>query len=440
MPGKAAKVQLSEKQQVLLEEFGRSRSVPQSVRQRATIVLRAFDKCENQEIASEVGLNRHQVGVWRQRWRDAWESLCVWECQEPKRLREAILEMLKDAPRPGAPATFSPEQVAQILALACESPELSKRPISHWTHRELRDEVVKRQIVPSISVAQVGRYLKESATQPHRHKMWLTTREKDPVKFEREVQAVCQTYLEAPARSAAQGTHTISVDEATSLQALERIEVDKPTQPGSVAKREFEYHRHGTTTLTAGLDVVTGEIVSPTLEPTRTEQQFVEHLQRTVRADPDGAWTFVSDNLNTHVSEGLVHWVAKACDVTEDLGIKGKAGILKSMASRKEFLSDPTHRIRFVYVPKHSSWLNQIEIVFGILHRKCLRGGSFTSVAALESRIRNFIAYYNTTMAHPFNWTFTGKPLQKVRRAMFVPPHRHVKSGSQRRLVKDTAA
>jgi len=185
MPGKAAKVLLSEKQQAVLEEFGRSRSVRQSVQQRARIVLRAFQKYENQEIAGEVGLNRQQVGVWRQRWRSGWESLCVWECQEPKRLREAILEMLTDAPRPGAPATYSAEQVTQILALACESPELSNRPISHWTHPELRDEVVKRQIVPSISVAQVGRYLKQSATQPHRHKMWLTTREKDPVKFER---------------------------------------------------------------------------------------------------------------------------------------------------------------------------------------------------------------------------------------------------------------
>lgn len=89
-----------------------------------------------------------------------------------------------------------------------------------------------------------------------------------------------------------------------------------------------------------------------------------------------------------------------------------------------------------MYVPKHSSWLNQIEIVFGILHRKCLRGGSFTSVAALESRIRCFIDYYNTTMAHPFRWTYTGKPLRKVRRALFVPPHRRIKSGRQQRLVK----
>lgn len=322
MPGKAAKVQLSEKQQAILDEFSRSRSVPQAVQQRSRIVLLGFERLENQEIADEVGLIRQQVGVWRRRWQAAWEALCVWECQEPKRLRETILEVLKDAPRPGAPPTYSAEQVAQILALACESPELSNRPISHWTHRELRDEAVKRQIVPTISVAQVGRYLKDAATQPHRHKMWLTTREKDPEKFEREAQRVCQTYLEAPAKSAAQGTHTISVDEATSLQALERTAVDKPTQPGSVAKREFEYHRHGTTTLTAGLDVVTGEIVSPTLEATRTEPQFVEHLQRTVQADPDGEWVFVVDNLNTHGSEGLVRWVAQECEVTADLGQK----------------------------------------------------------------------------------------------------------------------
>jgi DDE superfamily endonuclease len=97
------------------------------------------------------------------------------------------------------------------------------------------------------------------------------------------------------------------------------------------------------------------------------------------------------------------------------------------MTTRREFLSDITHRIRFVYLPKHSSWLNQIEVFFGITHRKCLRGGSFTSVADLESQLREFITYYNTTMAHPFDWTYTGKPLQKTRRPRFVPPHRRVK-------------
>jgi transposase len=427
MPGTAAKVRVSEKQLAVLQELSRSRTAAKGIVQRALILVRGVEGLLNEQIAEEVGLNRQQVGVWRKRWRDAWESLCVWECTEPHRLREAILEVLSDAPRPGCPGKVTAEQIAQILAVACESPKLSGRPITRWTHRELRDEVVKRKIVESISVAQVGRYLKQSALQPHRSKMWLNTTEKNPDTFEREAAAVCQAYLDAPGKAALDGTHTVSVDEATSLQAIERNAPDKPVQPGSVTKQEFEYTRHGTTTLTAGLDVVTGHVVSPTLEATRTEPEFVDHIARTVNIDPTGAWIFIVDNLNTHASESLVRWVAKQCGVHGPLGKKNVRGILKSMRTRREFLSDIGHRIRFVYLPKHSSWLNQIEIFFGILQRKCLRGGNFTSVPELESQIREFITYYNTTMAHPFNWTYTGKPLQKRRRPHFVPPHHHVK-------------
>lgn len=322
MPGSAAKVTVSEKQYAILQKLSRSRTVSEAVKQRATIMVLAFQGLLNEEIAPQVGLNRQQVGVWRQRWRDAWDSLCVWECSEPRRLREAILELLSDAPRPGSPGTFTAEQVVQIVALACESPALSDRPITRWTHRELRDEIVKRKIVESISMSQVGRLLRAAATQPHRTKIWLNTTEKDPEKFQREVEALCQTYLDAPAKSAADGTHTVSVDEATSLQALERAAPDKPTQPGSVAKQEFEYIRHGTTTLTAGLDVVTGQIISPTLEPTRTEPEFVQHIARTVDLDPSAPWAFVTDCLNTHVSESLVVFVAACCGLTVDLGKK----------------------------------------------------------------------------------------------------------------------
>jgi hypothetical protein len=109
------------------------------------------------------------------------------------------------------------------------------------------------------------------------------------------------------------------------------------------------------------------------------------------------------------------------------------------MLTRRESLADLQHRIRFVYLPKHSSWLNQIEIVFGIIHRKLLRGGNFTSVADLQAQLREFMGYYNTTMAHPFAWTYTGKPVQKKRRASFVAPHRQIKWGRSQRLDKANA-
>jgi hypothetical protein len=201
---------------------------------------------------------------------------------------------------------------------------LSGRPIDHWTLRELRDEAIKRTIVTDISVSQVGRFLQQAAVQPHRKKMWLSTTEKDPQKFQAEVKNVCRAYLEAPAK-AATGVHTVSVDEATSLQAIERNAPDKPAQSDGIPKLEFEYTRHGTTTLTAGLDVVTGMIVCPTLEATRTEPEFVAHITRTMDTDPDAEWIFVADRLNTHRSEGLVNFVAERCGLPDALGKKATA-------------------------------------------------------------------------------------------------------------------
>ena len=127
--------------------------------------------------------------------------------------------------------------------------------------------------------------------------------------------------------------------------------------------------------------------------------------------DPEAAWIFVCDNLTTHCSESLVRYVAEACGIEADLGKKGKAGVLKSVETRKAFLTDSGHRIRFVYVPKHTSWLNQIEIWFSILVRRVIRRGNFTSTADLREKILAFIDYFNRTLAKPFKWTFTGRPL-----------------------------
>ncbi len=204
----------------------------------------------------------------------------------------------------------------------------------------------------------------------------------------------------------------MSVDEMTGIQALERKYPTKPMRPGLVERPEFEYERHGTLTLIANFNVATGQVPVPSLGPTRTESDFAAHIAQTIATDPESAWTFVLDQLNTHQSETLVKLVAERCEIEQDLGVKGKSGILQSMASRAAFLSDPTHRIRFIYTPKHSSWLNQIELWFSILMRRLLKRASFTSVADLRDRILAFIAYFNRVLAKPFKWTYTGRPLK----------------------------
>jgi hypothetical protein len=191
-------------------------------------------------------------------------------------------------------------------------------------------------------------------------------------------------------------------------------------RPGQEERIEFEYIRHGTLCLIASFDVVSGESVSPTVGPTRTEDDFLEHCQRTVLAHPDSRWRLVMDQLNTHCSESLVRWVAAMEErkeelalSPEELGVKGKSGILKSQETRKAFLSSPQRRIRFVYVPKHSSWLNQVEIWFSVVVRRVLKRGNFPSLESLRERLLDFIAYFNRTMAKPYRWTFTGQPLTK---------------------------
>jgi transposase len=327
MPGSAAKIKISERQEQALKEIANGRTSPVRLAQRAQVILRAFEGAENTEIAQEIGLGPDAVGLWRRRWKRSWSKLILVECTEGKTdLRRAIEALLGDAPRSGNPGKFTPEEVTQIVALACEPPEKSGRPITHWTSKELADEAKKRGIVPSISVSQVRRYLQEAELQPHKSRYWLNAKEKDPQHFQEKVEAVCACYLEAPRLHAEENTHTVCVDEMTGIQALQRAAATLPMQPGKTECREFEYKRHGTLTLIGNFHVVTGQLIAPTLGARRTEEDFVRHVSQTVATDPQASWVFVVDNLNIHAAEGLVKYVAQTCEIEQDLGKKRQTG------------------------------------------------------------------------------------------------------------------
>jgi transposase len=211
-----------------------------------------------------------------------------------------------------------------------------------------------------------------------------------------------------------EGVHVYSTDEKMGVQAREHKNPGTPMKQGQAERIDPEYIRHGTSGIIASRNVATGEIVAPMVQPTRTEEDYALHIKSVVGLNLMGKHIFLNDNLNTHKSESLVRYVAETEGIPEtELGVKNRNGILKSLASREAFLTDPSHRIQFVYTPKHCSWLNQIECWFGIITRRLLnRRASFTSVADLEQKIKSFIDYYNQYLKKPFKWNEKGKLLK----------------------------
>lgn len=248
--------------------------------------------------------------------------------------------------------------------------------------------------------------------KPHRSRYWLNPNHDNEEEFVENTKDVGEIYLEAP-KAALNGRRTVSTDEKTGIQALERKYPTKSMEAGKPERIEFEYIRHGTLSLIASFDVVTGRILSPGIGETRSEQDFCRHIRQVISSDPQAKeWVFVADQLNIHKSESLVRLIDELCGLEEELGVKGKSGILKSMESRADFLKDKTHSIRFLYTPKHCSWLNQVEIWFGILTKKLLKRGNFDSKETLRDKLINFIEYFNKNMARPYRWTFNGLPLK----------------------------
>lgn len=263
---------LTEEERAELHQLVNKHTTPQQIALRARIILLADGGLNHRQIGRELKISRDMARTWRQRWIDRAGS------------QASTLARLQDEERPGAPATFTPEQLTHLFAIACEDPAQSDRPISHWTPRELADEMIQRGIVSSISPRHVGRLLKEADLKPHQTRYWLTPPADDP-HFDAKIKDICEVYQAAQERGK-QGERTLSIDELSGIQALERTAPNLPLAPGKVEHREFEYVRHGTQTLIANFDVASGQVVAPSCGDTRTEEDFARHIEQTIATDP----------------------------------------------------------------------------------------------------------------------------------------------------------
>jgi transposase len=297
---------------------------------------------------------------------------------------------------------FPPQDKHKVLALATTPPADVGVPTSHWSLDDLAFHILQDAHYRDMSRSTIQRILAEADLQPHRCRYWLQSHDPD---FEVKTLAICDLYLQALPLYA-QGELIISTDEKTSIQALERRHPTLPGRPGQVEKREFEYRRHGTRCLLGSLVVPTGQVIG-SVTARRGKWDFVRHVRDVVVQFPQTKrFHWVMDNLNTHWTLELCRYLAKDSGCwTKELEKQWRTG-----KGRRAFLTSGCSRHMVHFTPKHGSWLNQIEIWFGVLSRRVLRRGSFTAVADLTKKMLDFIAYYNAHFAHPYEWTYTGKP------------------------------
>ena len=251
--------------------------------------------------------------------------------------------------------------------------------------------------------------------QPHKREYWLFPKIDNWGAFVKRVALVCSFILTAVKKSDP-NLYVLSLDEKTCIQAIERHESTAPKSKGGHQRKEFEYTRHGITTLIAAINVSNGKLLNAHLQPTRNESDFADFVKQTVEMLPEmDKIVILSDQLNTHLSETLVRWIAESNYYDKEyLGVKGESGILKNMQTRRAFLESEHHRVRFIFTPKHCSWLNPIENWFAKLQRHVIKNGNFSSVKELEDKIKKYINFYNQQLAKALKWKFKGFSKKKI--------------------------
>jgi len=299
------------------------------------------------------------------------------------------------------PGLFPPEDRHRVVILATEKPAEQGVPTAQWSLSDLAARILNEAHAAAMSRSTIFRILDDAAFKPHKSRYWLNSHDPD---FEAKALAVAKLYLDAP-HLYEHGELVLCTDEKTGIQALEPKYPTKPARPGDPARREFEYIRHGTRCLIATLAVPTGLVIGDVLAR-RTSADFCRHIRHVAQQFPEiDRFHWVMDNLNTHWSLDFCRTIARLSHIP----FHPKS--LKTGAQRRAFLTDLEHKHVIHYTPKHGSWLNQIEIWFGVLERRLLRRGEFHSKKDLMQQLLRYLDYYNAHWAHPYQWTYTGKPL-----------------------------
>jgi transposase len=349
----ARRVRLTASERGILEAEARRGTTEFRVGFRARVILMLAEGLSVTEVARRLSTTRVTVRQWRDRFL-AWD-----------------LDGLKDRPRSGRPSQVPLEVRLVLIKLACLRPDPKRtRFRDTWTRRSLR-EALLRETGYALSVTEIGRILRAEGFRPHHVTLWLHS--PDPA-FRTKVRKICRLYTTPPPAAT-----ILCVDEKTCIQALSRRFPMRPPLPGRAARSDFEYQRHGTRTLIGAFDIRTGEVFAH-VRPQRRAQELMAFMEDVARRYPTGDVYIVWDNLNIHLGE------AWRCFNERHRG-----------------------RFHFVYTPIHASWVNQIEIWFGILQRRVLRYGDFRSTAELERNLVAFVRHWNTHEAHPFRWTFRGR-------------------------------
>lgn len=344
MARRAPDIALTLNERQSLERIVRSPSAEQRDVMRARIVLLAAEGRRNDEIQRELGISKPVVVKWRGRF-------------AVKRL-----DGLADEPGRGRKRIYDAEIRHRIAATACREPPVSVG--THWSVRSLAKQL-------NVGMSVVHRVLSAESIKPHRFRYWKSST--DP-EFEPKMLAVIGLYLNPPENAV-----VLSVDEKTSIQALDRTQPRLPMKPHQIERLSHEYKRNGTASLLAALEVHTGQVTGRSIRRNNSET-FIRFLRHLLQLYPDKELYVVVDNGSSHRSKKTLTWVAKK------------------------------KHIHLKFTPTHASWLNQIEIWFGILTKKVLRRGIFTSSEELVAKLMSFIEAYNK-QARPFQWTYTGNPL-----------------------------